>query len=190
MTVKHIVRGAIIGAAYSALTVLLAPISYGPIQVRVSEALTVLPFLDLSAVWGLFVGCILANVLGGLGWWDIVCGSLLTLGAALVTFWLGKVWRNRGTGKVSGRTDINVCLPALAPLPPVIFNAFGVSAYLQLLFSPPSLPIPFLRSVPPYFVFAITVGVGEIVACYVLGYPLLFILMRYGGKLGFGMSKC
>ncbi len=159
MKVKYLTRVGLIGALYAALTLALAPISYGPLQVRVSEALTVLPYIMPASVWGLFIGCFLANWLGGLGPWDIFGGSLLTLLAAILTYWVRK------TGK-----------PWLAPLPPVLVNAFGVSAYLQLLFGPPSIAL--LRGLSPYFLFVISVGTGELIACYLLGYPLLRILLR------------
>lgn len=159
MTIRTISTGAVVAATYAVLTIWLAPISYGPIQVRLSEALTVLPFVASASIWGLFLGCLIANIFGGLGPWDIFVGSLLTLVAATLTYLLRK------TGK-----------PWLAPLPPVVLNAFGVSAYLQLLFEPPRIAL--LGNMPGYFVFVITVGIGEIIACYVVGLPLLYALKR------------
>jgi uncharacterized membrane protein len=159
LSIRSICVGALIAAMYAALTIWLAPISYGPVQVRVSEALTVLPFVEPSAVWGLFLGCLIANTFGGLGPWDIFFGSFLTLGAALLTYLLRK------TGK-----------PWLAPLPPIVLNAFGVSAYLMLLFEPPKISL--LGNMPGYFIFVITVGLGEMIACYLLGLPLLYSLRR------------
>lgn len=156
LTIRSISIGAVVAATYAALTIWLAPISYLAIQVRLSEALTVLPFIESAAIWGLFLGCLIANIFGGLGPWDIFAGSLLTLAAAALTYLL------RRTGK-----------PWLAPLPPVILNAFGVSAYLQLLIEPPSL-----GNIPGYFVLVITVGIGEIIACYAVGLPLLYALRR------------
>jgi uncharacterized membrane protein len=155
-TVRTICIGAVVAAAYAALTIWLAPISYGPVQVRLSEALTVLPFIEPASVWGLFLGCLIANVYGGLGPWDIFLGSFLTLAAAGATYLLSRTRK-----------------PWLAPLPPVLFNAFGVSAYLQLLFDPPRL-----GAVPGYLAFVITVGIGEIIACYCVGLPLLYALLK------------
>lgn len=83
--IKKLARGALIAALYAALTILLAPISYGPVQCRVSEALTLLPFYLPEAVPGLFIGCIFANFVGGYGLADMVFGSLATLIAALLT---------------------------------------------------------------------------------------------------------
>ena len=75
----YLVQGAMIAAIYVALTLSLMPISYGPIQFRVSEALCILPFFTPAAVPGLFVGCLLSNLLGGLVPMDVICGSLATL---------------------------------------------------------------------------------------------------------------
>ena len=70
-----ITQGAVVAALYVALTVVFAPISFGAMQVRVSEVLTVLPMFTPAAVPGLFIGCILANVLGGAVIWDTIFGS-------------------------------------------------------------------------------------------------------------------
>ncbi len=156
---KYLAQVGMVAALYASLTFAFSPISYGPVQVRISEALTVLPYVMPASVWGLFIGCFLANWLGGLGPWDIFAGSLCTLLAAVLTHCVRKTKK-----------------PWLAPLPPVLVNAFGVSAYLQLLFQPP--PIPVFKGLPPYFLFVISVGTGELIACYVLGYPLLYVILR------------
>jgi len=114
---RYLARAAAIAAVYAAVTYLFKPISYGPIQVRISEALTILPVVESAAVPGLFVGCLLANILGGLGPWDIYGGSLITLIAAYITSKTGN--------------------PLLGAFPPVILNAFGVSYYLSLLYNMP-----------------------------------------------------
>jgi uncharacterized membrane protein len=149
LSTKYIAQVGIIGSLYAVITIILAPISYGPIQVRVSEALTVLPYLTPAAIPGLFVGCVLANIYGGLGIYDIIGGSLCTLLAAFLTF-------------ISSKTR----KPILAPLPPVLVNAFGVSLYLHFLFQ------------LPYWFTVIYIGIGEIAACFVLGYPLLRIILK------------
>ena len=76
---RALARGAVIAALYAALTLLLAPLSYGEVQIRFSEALTLLPILLPEAVPALFVGCLLSNILGGCMIFDIVFGSLATL---------------------------------------------------------------------------------------------------------------
>ncbi len=134
------------------LVFIFAPISYGPVQVRIAEALVVLPFIDPSAIIGLFLGCVLANVYGGLGMVDIIGGSLCTLVAAYLTY--------------------RVKNPKLAPLPPVLINAFGVSIYLHLLFD------------LPYWITVLYIGIGEVIACYILGYPLLILLIKNKKRLG------
>ncbi|HVP36839.1 MAG TPA: QueT transporter family protein [Terriglobales bacterium] len=153
---KYIAQAGIIAALYAAITIVLAPISYGPVQIRVSEALTILPYLTPSAIPGLFLGCLLANIYGGLGIYDIIGGSILTLVAAFCTYLISKKRK-----------------PILAPLPPVLFNAFGVSLYLHFLFK------------LPYWLTVVYVGAGEIVACYVLGYPLLKIILSQKNWTGF-----
>lgn len=160
-TTRFFTRTALIGAIYAALTIFLAPISFGPLQIRIAEALTVLPYLFPEAVPGLWIGCMVANIFGGLGPIDIFGGSLITLLAAASTFYLRRFNK-----------------PILAPLPPVIFNAFGVSAYLQFLVSAPAIPLPYGIKIPTYFLFALTIGIGEFVACYGIGFPLLRFLLR------------
>lgn len=84
-SLRHLTQAAVIAALYTALTLLLKPFSYGVVQVRVSEALTILPLFTPAAPAGLFVGCLLANLLGGATPLDIVFGPLATLAAALLT---------------------------------------------------------------------------------------------------------
>lgn len=84
--VLFIVRAAVIAALYAALTLALYPISFGAVQFRVSEALTLLPVLMPEAIPGLFVGCLLANLIGAATVWDVVFGSLATLIAAFMTY--------------------------------------------------------------------------------------------------------
>ncbi len=117
MQTKQLVRGGIIAAIYVVLTMLLAPISFQAIQLRISEALTVLPILFPEAVPALFVGVLISNILGGLGIVDILGGSLTTLIAAYVTYKYRK--------------------SIIAYLSPVVFNAFLISLYLHLLFDLP-----------------------------------------------------
>lgn len=86
-----------IAAVYAALTVALVPISYGPLQFRVSEALTLLPFYMSEAVPGLFIGCVFANAYGGFGLADMFFGGLATLIAAVLSrrsknLWLAAFW--------------------------------------------------------------------------------------------------
>lgn len=79
---KYITKAAVIAATYAAVTVLLQPISFGPVQFRISEALTILPVIMPEAMPGLFIGCLIANLLGGGMLLDVIVGSLATLVAA------------------------------------------------------------------------------------------------------------
>lgn len=92
MKIKPLARGALIAALYAVLTIILAPISYGPVQFRISEALTLLPFYFPEAVPGLFAGCVVANFFGGYGMLDIVFGSLATLIAAFMSRRAGNIF--------------------------------------------------------------------------------------------------
>ncbi len=151
---------AVIAALYAALTIALAPISYGPLQFRVSEALTVIPFLIPGTVWGLFAGCILANLYTG-SVLDIVFGSLATLLAALCTARFGK----------AGNTVKNRLLGCLMP---VVFNAVIVGAVLTWGYQIQEFENPLLS----YGFNALTVGIGEAGVLYLIGYPLLQYLPK------------
>ncbi len=148
---KFITQAAVIAAVYAALTIALLPYSYGVMQVRVSEALTVLPFFTPAAVPGLFIGCIIANIIGGYGIWDIVLGSTATLIAAFVSY------------KVKRRIWV--------PFPPVIANALIIGTMLHYV-----LDFPLLYCIG-------WVGLGEMIACYGLGYPLLKYLEKYKDRI-------
>lgn len=144
---KHLITAALIAAVYAVITIIFAPISYGPMQVRISEALTVLPYITPVAIPGLFVGCIISNIFGGYGIHDVVFGSLATLVAAYLTYKMPK--------------------RILAPLPPVIINGLVIGWMLYFLLN------------VPLFSTIMYVAVGEFIACYALGYPLLLILERF-----------
>lgn len=264
---KHLAVAGLVAALYVVLSVAFMPISFGVYQVRIAEALTVLPFLTAAAVPGLFVGCLVANIFGGMGWQDIVFGSLLTLGAALLThliariksrrlvlapimipiilLWMAAiflieghdpsiwtpicvlasigllvfsvVWESRAPNRDLIGLTIRIVsflfillllyvliariqapgyllgglalLAAwvvtwvlavivtkglspnllLAPLPPVLFNAFGVALYLAPLMG------------VSYWFAVQMIGIGELVACYLIGLPLLGLLQRRSG---------
>ena len=118
--VRRVAIGAVIAAAYAALCMLLQPISFPALQFRLSEALCVLPMFFPEAVPGLFVGCLLANLLGGNGILDVVFGSLATLAAAWGTYKLRR-W------------------PLLAILPPVVINAVVIGIVLYYAVGAPLL---------------------------------------------------
>ncbi len=154
---RYLARAGVIAALYVALTYLagLMNLAYGPVQFRFSEALTVLPFLFPEAVPGLFVGCIVSNLLSPYGALDLVVGSLATLLAALWTAKCGKRW--------------------FAPMPPVVANAVLVGA--MIAWYEAGFGAGFL---PAFAYNAATVGAGELVVCYALGLPLLKVLENRG----------
>ena len=159
---RFIARAALIAAVYAVVTVILAPISYGQIQVRVSEMLTVLAYLDPAAILGLYVGAFLANLRSPFGPIDYFFGSFLTLAAAIVTYFAGRFFE-RFSKKIFYYIG-----PLVALLPVVVFNAFGVAYILKV-----AAKLPFLLS-------ALYVGAGELIAVYLLGYPFLLVVIRLG----------
>ena len=158
-TVKNLTVAAMIAALYTALTLIVAPISYGPLQFRISEALTVLPAVCPPAVLGLTLGCFISNVIGfimganPIGLVDAVLGSVATLLAAILTAYIGKKCRG-------------LSLYLLAPLPPVILNGLIIGAELAFLVMGGFTPLNMLLS----FCY---VAFGELVVCYVGGVTLL-----------------
>ena len=116
---RSLASGATVAALYAVMTIALAPVSYGPIQFRAAEALTLLPWYRAEAVSGLFVGCIVANFFGGYGPIDMIVGSCATLGAALLTRRAPVLWA--------------------AALPPVALNAVVVGGMLHVLADAPLL---------------------------------------------------
>lgn len=151
-----IAQAAMIAAIYVVLTFIANAFGLAnyAIQVRFSEALTVLPFFTPAAVPGLFAGCMLSNILTGCMPLDVVFGSLATLIGACGTYALRKYkW--------------------LAPLPPIAANTVIVPFVLAYVYQ-------FEGSIP---YFMLTVGVGEVISCGILGMILLFSLKRYAGKI-------
>lgn len=156
-SVRQLTLAAVVAALYAVLTLAIAPFggAYSPIQCRISEALCILPFFFPEAKWGLFIGCIVANLISPYGLPDLVLGSLATLLAACVT---AKCPRK---------------LKWLAPLPPVISNAVIVGALLAWY------EAGFGASFPALYAFnAFTVGAGELIACYVFGGVLLVAMPK------------
>jgi uncharacterized membrane protein len=148
---------AAIGGVYAALTIALAPVSYGWLQVRVSEALTVLPYFTPAAIPGLFAGCLVSNLVMSPYPVDFIVGSLATLLAATLSYLLRKrKW--------------------LVPLPPVIINATAIGTMIWAIGGP--------HNAMTLFGFIGSVGVGEALSCYALGLPLLFYLRRHRGIFG------
>ena len=154
-TPRQIALSGVIAAVYAVLSLFSSVfgIAYGPIQCRFSEALTVLPFFFPEAVPGLFIGCVVTNLMSTVGPLDLIFGSLATLLAALWTRRMPSKW--------------------LAPLPPVVCNAVIVGAMIAWY------EVGFTEAFWGMFAFnALTVGIGEAIACYVLGLLLLRVISR------------
>ena len=147
-----ITQAAVIAALYVVLTLFINAfdLASGAIQVRISEALTILPYFTPAAVPGLFIGCLLSNFLTGTAIWDVIFGSLATLLGAVGTYLLRKFkW--------------------CAPIPPILANTLIIPFVLTYAYGLPG-GIGF---------FMLTIGIGEILSCGVLGMILLFALQRY-----------
>jgi uncharacterized membrane protein len=141
-------QAAIIAAIYTVLVLIFQPISYGPIQVRIAEMLTVLPYFTPAAIPGVAIGCLISNFFSpSLQVLDLVFGTLATLIAATFSYLLR---RNK----------------YLVPIPPIIVNAIIIPWVLRYAYKIPDA-IPFLM---------LTVGVGELIAAGILGMVLLFAL--------------
>ena len=170
--VLFIVQAAVIAAVYVVLTYFISAfnLASGAIQVRISEALCILPFFTPAAIPGLFLGCLLSNLLTGCIIWDVVFGSLATLLGALGTFLLSGPTRRRESNDSRERTsNSDKKRKWLAPLPPIAANTLIVPFVLYYAYHFPG-SIPY---------FMLTVSIGEIISCGILGFILLNVLNRY-----------
>ena len=153
---QKITMGAVIAALYVVLTLLANAFGLAnyAIQVRFSEALTILPYFTPVAIPGLFVGCILSNILTGAMPLDVIFGSLATLIGAVCTYYLAKKYPDKKW---------------LAPIPPIVSNMIIVPLILAFVYK-------FEGSIP---YFMVTVGIGEIISCGILGLALMKVLEKY-----------
>lgn len=148
----------VIAALYTVLTLVLAPLSFGNIQFRASEAMTLLPVFTPAAIPGLTLGCAIANAAGVAtgsnmaGWLDVLFGSTATLLAAILTRLLRRIeWKG---------------IPFLSILPPVVFNALIVGGELAVVYQ------------LPFWMCALEVGAGELAVCVVLGIPMVLAIKK------------
>ncbi len=148
-------QAAMIAAIYVVLTVVFAPFSFREIQVRVSEALVILPYFTSAAIPGLAIGCLIGNIIGGAILPDIIWGSIATLLGAIGTYYLSKVNKR------------------LAPIPPIISNAVIVPLVLRFAYGVP-LPIP---------VLVLSVAIGEIISAGFLGMIVMKALEKHQYKI-------
>ena len=149
----YLTQAAVIAALYVVLTLLANTLGLAnySIQVRFSEALTILPIFTPAAIPGLYIGCLLSNILTGCIFWDIIFGPIATLLGAIGTYLLRKKskW--------------------VATLPPIISNTLIVPFVLSFAYK--------FEGSLPYFM--LTVGIGEILSCGVLGLILYSALYKY-----------
>lgn len=153
--VHQLALNALVAAIYAALTIALGFMSYGGVQFRVAEALCVLPFFFPNTVWGLFLGCVIANLLSPVGILDVIFGSLASLGCCVAVAALG-CGGKRGWGR-----SVAACAM------PVVFNGVVVGALLAVTLTPGEA---FLSG---FLVFGAQVAFGEAVVMAVLGLPLI-----------------
>lgn len=152
-TTKEMTFAAILAAVYAVLTVALPIPQYGPVQVRLAEAMTVLPFMFPAAAPGLVVGCIIANLFSPY-MLDVIFGSAATLLGCILTRRMPSKW--------------------LAPLPPVLCNMVIVGA--EIAWFEAGFGDGFFAA---FAANAGLIGLGELVACYLLGLPLLSAIERF-----------
>ncbi len=153
--VRYLTQAAMIAAFYVVLTFLasLFGLASGAVQIRFSESLCVLPYFTSAAIPGLYIGCLISNILTGCALPDIIFGSLATLIGAYVTYILRKFrW--------------------LSPLGPIIANTMIIPFILL-----------FVYGIQPLWFSFITVAIGEFISCGILGIVLLFSLERYKNLL-------
>ena len=163
LSIRNIAFAGVVAALYVALTFAGAPIAYGPLQFRIAEVLCILPFFFPVTVPGLFVGCVIANLLSPYGMLDVVVGSTASLLAALCTMQIGKFGRERLSAKI------------FACLPPVLFNAVFIGALIAWFTVGFSDFRAFMTS---FAISGLQVGFGQLVVLYVLGLPLMINLPK------------
>ncbi len=158
--IRFLVEGSIVAAAYAALTLAIYPLSYGAVQFRFSEALTILPVFTPAAIPGLTIGCFIANITGPYSWIDAIFGTLATFLASLCTYYARKIkFRN---------------LPILSFFFPVLFNAVIIGLEINLFFLPQGEEFTFAG----FLISALWIGLGELVVCCLLGTPLYLAIAK------------
>ena len=158
---RFVATAGIIAALYVAMTLAVAPFGYGEVQVRISEMLCVLPYFTPAAVPGLFIGCLISNLLSikGMIWADVVFGTLATLLGAICAYLIG-------------RSKTKLAL-VLTPIPNVIFNTIAVPLVIKFGYG----------SDYALWLIAIFILAGETISCMVLGIPFGFALRKLPAKV-------
>lgn len=177
-------QAAMIAALYVVLTYLANAFGLAnyAIQVRFSEALTILPMFSSAAIPGLFVGCLLSNILTGCDILDVIFGSLTTLAAAFTTYGIRRMGMKKVRDNITGQMRLSENtesgkIPAfkiwLAPIPPILYNTLVVPFLLAYVYH--------MEGTIPFFM--LTVGAGELISCGVLGLILYFALKKNAVRL-------
>ena len=157
---RFLVEGSIIAALYAALTLAIYPLSYGAVQFRFSEALTILPVFTPAAIPGLTVGCFIANITGPYSWIDAIFGTLAPFLASLCTSYAHNI-------KIKN-------IPYLSFFFPVIFNAVIIGLEINIFFLPQGEEFTFIG----FLISALWVGLGELFVCYLLDSPLYVAISK------------
>lgn len=153
-TVNRLVKTAIIAALYAVITIVLAPISYGPVQFRVSEIMVLLAFFDPFYIVGLTIGCFIANILGPNGLMDIILGTLATFISVYAISVTGKFVKNKKASLL------------VASLWPTVFNGLIIGWMLNYLYQ-----LPLVLSIGE-------VAIGEFVVVTIVGVPLIKLIQN------------
>lgn len=162
--IRYLTQGAVIAAIYVVLCQIFAPISFRDVQVRIAEGLTILPYFTPAAIPGLFIGCLLGNLLGGAIPVDVIFGSLATLIGALGTWAIGNWIRRHQRSNASKN---------LLPIPPIVANTVIIPLILYYGYGI-NIPIPIQMA---------TVGLGEVLSCGVIGMIFQFALEKAGSRI-------
>lgn len=163
LSLTSFVKIALIAALYSTVSLALAPFSFGNIQVRVAEGLTLLPLLSPLPILGLSLGCFITNFIGVImgvnviGMMDVFIGTFATFMAAILTYKLRHI-------QIKG-------FPLLSTLMPVVVNAIIIGAELTFVFAPEV-------SLTYFIIFALEVGFGQLISVYFVGLPILNALKK------------
>lgn len=180
MNTKYLTRASAIAALYVVLVVLEIPLgtlAFGPVQIRVAEALVLLPLVDLAAIPGVFIGCLLANFIltfvAPFGMIDVFGGSLVTLVAAYLTSKAGHLsgFIVRSMPKRPSGFIVQILNILIGSIPPVVLNALVVSIWVSAGMG------------MAYWVTVLWIGIGELVAVAVLGSIALYAYNRIKGKI-------
>ena len=162
--IRKIAFSAVVAALYAGLTLAVMPLSFGPVQIRFSEVLCILPFFFPFSVWGLVVGCIVANIFSPYLWLDITIGPIASFHAAFFTMYIGML-----------PSRDKIFTKALACFPPVIYNAVLIGAMITFIMLNEGEADTFLTT---FIACGLWVGLGQFIVMYIFGLPLMIYLPK------------